>query len=109
MSVGMHNKVPSFDSKNFYSVVRYISRDYTKEALECPKIDKSCMFCAKSKWNPVKGSYGSTENLFCGLAPASWDLRVDSLPDCPQNMTKSQLSTWQKKQKNQRPFRLVMK
>ena len=58
------------------------------------------MFCGSSAWNPVTRKHDSTESLFCGTAPASWDIRVDSLPDCPQNMTKAQLSNWQKKQKN---------
>ena len=109
MSVETYNKWARRGSKDVSSSVRYVLRDYTKVALKCPKIGKSCMFCAQSKWNPVKGEHGSTESLFCGLAPPSWDLRVDSLPDCPQNMTKSQLSHWQKKQKNTRPLRLITK
>ena len=109
MSVETYHKGSRSDAKDVSCMVRYIPRDYTKEALECPKIGKSCMFCGKSRWNPVKGEYGSTESFFCGLAPPSWDLRVDSQPDCPQNLTKSQLSHWQKKQKNKRPLRLIMK
>ena len=109
MSVETYNKGSRSDSTDVSCPVRYVTRDYTKVGLKCPKIGKSCMLCGKSRWNPVKGEQGSTESLFCGLAPPSWDLRVDSLPDCPQNMTKSQLSNWQKKQKNIRPLRLVTK
>ena len=90
-------------------MVRYVDRDYIKVGLKCPKIDKVCMFCGSSAWNPVTRKHNSTESLFCGTAPASWDIRVDSLPDCPQNMTKAQLSNWQKKQKNKRPLKLIEK
>jgi len=55
--------------------------------------------CAKSTYNPTLREYNETVRLFCGLAPPSFDTRVESLPDCPKNMSKSQKTTWQKKMK----------
>lgn len=61
--------------------------------------------CGKSKYNPDTGEYDDYK-LFCGLAPPSWDTRVESLPDCPKNMTISALRTHQKKLIKNQPWRL---
>ena len=72
---------------------------------KCPKINWNCGFCGESEWNPLAGKYDGRKRLFCGLAPASWDVQVDSLPNCPQDMTKSQLKGWQAKKKKEKPMR----
>jgi len=41
--------------------------------------------------------------LFCGRAPPSWDIRVMSLPKCPEKMSASELRMWQKKMKERMP------
>ena len=75
--------------------------------IKCPKIGKRCGFCGESKWNPDTGKHDERKRLFCGYAPASWDMRVDSLPSCPQDMSKSQLSSWRKQQKKRIPLRYL--
>ena len=55
--------------------------------------------CAKSTYNPISRNYDETERLFCGFAPPSFDTRVESLPECPKTMSRSQKTTWQKKMK----------
>ena len=65
----------------------------------CPKIERTCAMCAESTWNPHTRSYSEETRLFCGGAPPSFDITVDSLPQCPLNMTKSQKATYTKKMK----------
>ena len=75
--------------------------------IKCPKIGKKCGFCGETKWNAETREYDGQKRLFCGAAPASWDIRVDSLPDCPKNMSKSQLRKWQQQQKKIMPLKYL--
>jgi len=67
---------------------------------KCPKINKGCDFCGKSKWNPRIGKYDDDEKLFCGLV-TGYDARVESLPDCWKEMTKSKKTKYQKIKKEE--------
>ena len=64
----------------------------------CSKGDRSCGFCAKSYYNPEKQRDDNKQSLFCGIA-GGYNTLVSSLPDCWLTMTKSQRSTFTKKQK----------
>ena len=65
----------------------------------CPKINRACAMCGKSKWNPDTRSYTEDSRLFCGQAPPSFDVTVESLPQCPLEMTKTQRTAHSKKMK----------
>jgi len=65
----------------------------------CPKINRACAMCAKSKWHPATRSYTEESRLFCGQAPPSFDVTVESLPQCPLEMTKTQRTAHSKKMK----------
>ena len=54
----------------------------------CPKINKSCAFCGKSRYNKDTGTWDGVERLYCGAA--STTALVSQLPDCWKNMSKSQ-------------------
>ena len=66
----------------------------------CPKLDRKCGFCAKSKYNSFEGKYDDRENLLCGLANG-FENRVDKLPGCWKRMTNSEKSSFRKKNKTQ--------
>ncbi len=65
----------------------------------CPKINRACAMCGKSKWHPATRSYTEESRLFCGQAPPSFDVTVESLPQCPLVMTQSQKTAHSKKMK----------
>tara|TARA_R110002020_G_scaffold457092_3_gene673871 strand:- start:4204 stop:4443 length:240 start_codon:yes stop_codon:yes gene_type:complete len=75
-------------------------------AAKCSKIDKICLFCSESTYNPETKEYDEKKRLFCGIAPPSWDSRVSSLLDCPKNMTISQLKAHQKRLNKSMPRKL---
>ena len=68
--------------------------------IECPKINKGCGFCGKSKWNPHAEGYDDTERLFCGLA-TGFDTRVEPLPQCWKDMSKSQIAKYRKQKREE--------
>tara|TARA_R100001129_G_scaffold185610_1_gene174353 strand:- start:2723 stop:2965 length:243 start_codon:yes stop_codon:yes gene_type:complete len=64
----------------------------------CNKINNVCSFCAKSDYHPEKQQYDKKQKLFCGIA-GGYNTLVSNLPDCWLAMSKSQRSTFLKKQK----------
>jgi len=48
---------------------------------KCPKINRGCSFCGKSR-------FSGKEKLYCGAANTTAE--VDKLPDCWKYMSKSQ-------------------
>ncbi len=77
--------------------------DDSKLYMDCPMGNNSCPFCAESRYNPKTGNDDGDISLFCGRAPPSWDIRVMSLPKCPEKMSASELRMWQKKMKERMP------
>ena len=55
---------------------------------KCPKINKSCIFCGKTRYNRKTGKWDGEEKLYCGAA--STTAPVNQLPDCWKNMSKHQ-------------------
>ena len=68
--------------------------------VKCPKINRGCGFCGKSKWNPHDEKYDDTERLFCGLA-TGFDTRVEPLPQCWKDMSKSQIAKYRKQKREE--------
>jgi hypothetical protein len=66
----------------------------------CPKVDRMCGFCAKSKYISFEDRYGDKENLLCGLANG-YENRVDKLPECWKKMKSSERTSFSKKAKTQ--------
>jgi len=55
--------------------------------------------CGESRWSPKTQSYTEDSRLFCGGAPPSFDVTVESLPQCPLKMTKTQKTAHSKAMK----------
>ena len=88
-------KGSSFDPNEVSTPTTGISTDSKKMFLKCPLNDnKGCAMCGSSTFNPKTGKHDEKERLFCGAAPAAWDLRVSSLPKCPLKMDKAELRRW---------------
>tara|TARA_R110002020_G_scaffold174450_4_gene365985 strand:+ start:242 stop:475 length:234 start_codon:yes stop_codon:yes gene_type:complete len=66
----------------------------------CPKIQRHCSFCGKSKWNPKLQKKDEKERLFCGLA-TGYDTRVEPLPKCWEQMTKHEKRKYTKMKKTE--------
>lgn len=66
----------------------------------CPKLNRNCGFCAKSKYNSFENKYDDKENLLCGLANGV-ENRVDKLPGCWKKMTNPERTSFRKKTKTQ--------
>ena len=64
----------------------------------CTKIGRHCSFCGKSKWNPRLQAKDDEERLFCGVA-TGYDTRVEALPICWLEMTKSAITKFRKMKK----------
>jgi len=55
---------------------------------KCPKINRMCSFCAKSRYNKDTGKWDGKERLYCGAANTT--APVNQLPDCWKYMSNSQ-------------------
>jgi len=55
---------------------------------KCPKINRMCSFCAKSRYNKDTGKWDGEEILYCGAANTT--APVNQLPDCWKYMSNSQ-------------------
>tara|TARA_R100001086_G_scaffold218954_1_gene135748 strand:- start:391 stop:729 length:339 start_codon:yes stop_codon:yes gene_type:complete len=100
------NKGSNFDSNEVFTPSARVSTNSKKTFLECPlNNDKGCAMCGSSTFNPETGEHDGKERLFCGAAPAAWDLRVSSLPKCPLKMDKAEVRRWQAQMKKTIPVR----
>jgi len=64
----------------------------------CTKIGRHCSLCGKSKWKPKLQAKDDEERQFCGAA-TGYDTRVEALPICWLEMTKSAKTKFRKMKK----------
>jgi hypothetical protein len=107
------NKTPvkgsKINSKGLFQLSWTPTLSFQKLFLFCPRNNNGegaiCALCGVSDFNPRTGENDGKERLFCGQAPPAWDISVESLPKCPLEMNKREISSWQRKMKKSIPLR----